>query len=179
MKTTTKAGVSLALFGILLAAPWALAQRGGPMGRGRGADPTFAADRATWQFLLQHRSEIDRQVTKIDGGVETVTESKNSEVAAAIQEHVPAMARRVKEQDPVHLRDPLFAELFRHAGKIKLTYELTASGVRATEVSEDPYVARLIQAHAEVVSRFLKHGPAEVHTAHELPPKAAQNEETD
>jgi uncharacterized protein len=170
----TAATRTLALLALvaLTAAPWAYAQRGpGPMGRGRNADPAFSADRTTWQFLLQNRSQIRREVKKIEKGVETLTESDDPDVVAAIQEHVPAMARRVKERDPVHLRDPLFAELFRHADKIELTYEITAAGVRAKEVSDDPYVAKLIQAHADVVSKFLKNGPAEVHTNHALPPK--------
>jgi hypothetical protein len=141
------------------------------MGGGRNADPVFAADRADYQFLLQHRADIRRTVTKIDNGVETLTESDKPEVAAILQEHVPAMARRVKEIDPIHLRDPLFSELFRHATKIEMTYENTNAGVRVKETSADPYVARLIQSHAEVVSLFLKNGPAEVHKNHPLPPK--------
>ena len=107
----------------------------------------------------------------IDGGVETVTESDNPDVIAAIQTHVPAMARRVKERDPIHLRDPLFAELFRNADKISFEHENTDKGVRVREVSRDAYTAKLIQAHAEVVWLFLKNGWDEMHKNHDIPAK--------
>jgi hypothetical protein len=175
MATHSLSFLAAVLIGILLAAPLALAQRGrGPGGPGRAADPAFTADREVYQFLLQHRAEIRRDVTKTARGVETVTESDNPEVAAALQKHVPAMALRVKKPDPIHLRDPLFAELFRHAAKIELTHEDTAQGVRVQETSDDPYVARLIQAHADVVSLFLKNGHAEVRKNHALPEKPSQ-----
>jgi hypothetical protein len=38
-----------------------------------------------------------------------------------------------------------------------------------TETSDDPYVAKLVQKHAEVVSLFLKNGHAEVRRNHSLP----------
>ena len=38
-----------------------------------------------------------------------------------------------------------------------------------TETSEDPYVVRLIQAHAGVVSLFVKNGFAEARANHAVP----------
>lgn len=144
---------------------------GGPRGKGRGGEPAFVADRDVFHYLLAHHKEIRREVKNIDGGVETVTESDNPDVIAAIQTHVPAMARRVNERDPIHLRDPLFAELFRNADKISFEHENTDKGVRVREVSRDAYAAKLIQAHAEVVSLFLKNGWDEMHKNHDIPPK--------
>ncbi len=141
------------------------------MGKGRGSDPAFAADRALFHELLQHRADIRREVKKTEHGVETLTESDKPEVAAAIHKHVASMEKRVKENRPIHLRDPLFAEVFRHADQIKFVYEKTERGMRVTETSEDPYVARLIQAHADVVSLFARNGFEEVRRNHDLPPK--------
>jgi len=64
------------------------------------------------------------------------------------------MSARVKEQRPIHMRDPLFREVFAHADKIVMRHENTPKGVKVVETSGDPYVAKLIQAHAEVVSLF-------------------------
>lgn len=134
------------------------------------ADSSFATDRDTFHYLLDHHKEIDRTVTKLGNGVETLTESDNSEVAAKIQEHVDAMYTRVEDGRPIRMRDPLFAALFRRAAKIVMSVELTDKGVRVSETSSDPRVAQLIQAHAEVVSKFVERGFAEARLNHEVPP---------
>jgi hypothetical protein len=141
----------------------------GPSGHGPPHDPAFVADRELFFQLLMHRAAIRRDVHPIEHGVETLTESDDPQVAALIQKHVASMKRRVEEHRPIHRRDPLFAELFRHADQITFEYEMTPQGIRARETSRDPYVARLIQKHAQVVSLFLKHGPAEVRRNHDLP----------
>jgi hypothetical protein len=143
---------------------------GGP-GRAQGmmSDPEGRADMQVFRFLLDHRAEIRRTVREVAGGVETVTESDNPEIAARIQEHVAAMYRRLKESRPIHSRDPLFAELFRHADKITMKSEKTRGGLRVTETSRDPYVTRLIRSHADVVTAFLKNGHPEMMKSHPLP----------
>jgi len=152
------------------------ANRGAGPGRGPGwqrrgaaADEQFAADREGFHALLQNRQQIRREVKNTERGVETLTESDQPEIAALIRKHVCAMAKRVEEGRPIHLRDPLFAEIFRHTDKIQLKHDDTAKGIRVVETSEDPYVARLIQAHGGVVSLFLKHGFEEVWKNHDVP----------
>jgi hypothetical protein len=167
-------GMTFALVALLLTAPSALAQPGkgrGPMGKGPGGDPAFAADRELFHQLLRHRAAIRREVKKTEHGVETLTESDNLEVAVLIQEHVASMKKRVEDNKPIHRRDPLFAEVFQHADQIKIVYEKTEKGIRVTETSDDPYVVKLIQKHAEVVSLFIKYGFDEVHRNHEIPSK--------
>ena len=136
--------------------------------RGRN-DPTFAEDHEVFFFLLANGDKISREVKKLDDGVETLTESDDAKVAAKIQEHVDAMYARVDEVRPLHMRDPLFRELFRHADKIDMKHEKTEKGVRVVETSDDPYVAKLIQEHAKVVSLFIKNGHAEVRKNHAVP----------
>lgn len=139
-------------------------------GKGKGGmDPSHKADMELFHFLLDHRTEITRIITKRDDGVETVTESNNPKVAEKIQEHVASMKKRVEEKRPIHLRDPLFAAIFKNADKIDFRLEKTAKGAKVLETSKDAYVAKLLQAHAEVVSLFLKNGHAEVMKNHELP----------
>jgi hypothetical protein len=81
------------------------------------------------------------------------------------------MAARVKDARPIHQRDPLFVEVFKHADKIVMQIEPTSKGVRVIETSTDPYAARLIQAHADVVSLFLKNGREEMMKNHAVPPR--------
>lgn len=167
-------GLTLVVIATLSIDSIASAQPGrgkGPMGKGPGSDPAFAADRELFHDLLAHRADIRREVKNTDHGVVTLTESDKPEIAAAIQKHVASMEKRVQDKKPIHLRDPLFVEVFRHADKIKFVYEKTDKGMRVTETSDDAYTVKLIQMHAEVVSRFIKNGFDEVHRNHELPAK--------
>jgi hypothetical protein len=131
--------------------------RGARGGGGPWNDPSFGQDRDMFHYLLGHRDAIQRKVRKIADGVETVTESDDSEVAATIQRHVESMHRRINEGRPIHMRDPLFAAVFANAQKITMKVEQTKKGVRVVETSADPYVAKLIQAHAEVVNLVTVH----------------------
>jgi hypothetical protein len=150
------------------------AQLGRGQGRGRGMmmDDAHQADMRLLHALFEHREEIDRQVTIREDGVETLTESDNPEVARMLQEHVESMLARVKEVRPIHQRDPLFREIFRNAGKIAARHERTPRGVRVVETSADPYVAKLIQIHAEVIGAFIENGHSEAMKDHPVPPAA-------
>jgi intracellular sulfur oxidation DsrE/DsrF family protein len=138
---------------------------------GHGQDDRHDADHEVFRFLLEHHDTISRTVKQLPDGVETLTESSDPEVADKIKEHVQWMAVRVEQGSPIRMRDPLFAELFRHTKKIVMKHEDTEAGVRVTETSSDPYVARLIQAHAEVVSGFVERGFAEAMKNHAVPGK--------
>lgn len=151
----------------------AAAQRGQGRGMGGGmmADPGHRADMELFHALLDNRERILRKVTVIAGGVDTLTESDDPEVAQTIQAHVASMSARVKEARPIHQRDPLFREIFKHSDKIVMKHELTPKGVRVIETSSDAYVAKLIKAHAEVIDAFLANGRSEVMKNHPVPEK--------
>ena len=95
--------------------------RGGQgMNRGRGQhgqDQRHDEDHEVFQFLLQNHKKISRTVKDLPDGVETLTESEDREVADKIKEHVEWMEYRIKNTNPIRMRDPLFAELFRHTDK--------------------------------------------------------------
>lgn len=145
--------------------------QGGRGGRGMMGDGAHAADMQLFHQLFEHRTEIDRQVIAREDGIETVTESKNPEVTRLLQTHVASMLARVKEGRPIHQRDPLFVELFKHADQIAAKYEATAGGVRVIETSKDAYVVKLLHAHADVVSAFLANGMSEMMKNHPAPPR--------
>ena len=156
---------------VLLATYVAIVTTDAAAQRGPRRDPERQHDMATFQFLLRHRDEIRRTVTKREDGVETVTESRNPEVVEKLRDHVEAMHVRLQRGRPIHMRDPLFRAVFQHAHLIDLKIEETAAGVRVVETSQDPYVVQLIQAHAEVLNRFLEHGHEEVRQSHPVPPR--------
>jgi hypothetical protein len=152
------------LAGVLVAQPGSQGKGFGP-----GKDATHRADMELFHFLLDHRTEITRKVTNLPNGVETLTESANAKVTEKLQAHVASMYKRVKEKRPIHARDPLFAEIFRHSDKITMKLDKTEKGVKVTETSNDPYAAKLIQAHAQVVNLFIKNGRLEMMKNHSLP----------
>jgi hypothetical protein len=129
------------------------------------------SDMQLFHWLIDRRESIRRSVETIPEGVVTLTESDDPEVAAGIREHVAAMHARLLEGRPIHRRDPLFAEIFDNREAITMQIEETEHGLRVVERSDDPWVAKLIQAHAEVVSGFLENGRAEMHRDHAIPPR--------
>lgn len=138
---------------------------------GPSRDAAMQADHDTFLFLLDHRAQIQRKVTELPDGVETLTESADPQVAEKIRAHVQAMKARMSEGRPIHARDPLFAELFRHGDAMSMAIEPTDRGARVRETSRDAYVVKLIKAHADVVSRFLANGHAEMRKNHNPPPR--------
>jgi hypothetical protein len=138
---------------------------------GMGHEPDHMADMRLFHELIAHRDTITRQITLRPDGVDTITESSDPSVALTLQAHVASMTARVKEARPIHERDPLFREVFKHADQIAMRHESTPKGIRVIETSSDPYVAKLIQAHAAVVSGFLANGMAEMMKDHEVPPR--------
>lgn len=160
---------------LLVAAPTALLASctAPPAGtRVSDAEPgTVAYDRDVFQTLLGNHELIRREFREVDGGIESVTESDNAEVAALIQDHVAAMKVRIENGYRIRMWDPMFREIFNNADKIRMEVSNTTKGVKVREVSDDPYVARLIQAHAKVVSGFVERGGAESQLAHEPPPR--------
>lgn len=143
-----------------------------------GHDDRDDEDHVVFQYLLQNHEKIKRTVKELPNGVETLTESDVPEVADKIKEHVEWMEYRVENTNPIRMRDPLFAELFQHTDKIKMVHEDTDKGVRVTETSDDAYVAKLIQAHAKVVSAFVERGFAEAMKNHAVPGKDAAQPRT-
>lgn len=159
-----------AVVGLLGNAP--LFAQGGPQGRGRMmGDASHMADMSLIHELLDNGSKVTRTVTTRPDGVETLTESDDPDIAKTIQAHVVSMYGRVTEGRPIHMRDPLFRAIFEHASQITMAHQLTPRGIRVTETSTDPYVVKLIHAHAEVLNAFIENGRAEAMKNHEVPPR--------
>jgi hypothetical protein len=107
--------------------------------------------------------------------VETLTESDDPAIAQKIQAHVVSMKSRIEKGQGLRYWDETFAEIFKNYDKIKMVVEKTPKGVKVTETSDQPEVAKLIQAHAEVVSKFVARGFDEAHENHPVSPQQAKS----
>jgi uncharacterized protein len=164
--------VTIMAFAAALSLTWIESAPSQPQGKGKkGGDASMKADMEIFHYLLDNRAHIKRTVKNLDDGVETVTESGKAEVAKKIQEHAEAMHKRVKIGKGIRLWDPLFVEIFKHYDKVAMKVEKIDKGVKVKETSTDPYVAKLIQAHADVVSKFIANGYEEAHKNHPVPPR--------
>ena len=143
--------------------------RGLGAGRGMGTDAAMRIDQDVFHYLLERHERIRREVKNLDNGVETITESDDEAVSSMIQEHVAAMHERVKTGRGLRFWDELFVAVFKNHDKIKMVVENTEHGVKVTETSDDAYTVKLIQAHAVVVSKFVKRGFDEAHENHPVP----------
>ncbi|MCW5891400.1 MAG: hypothetical protein KIT14_12735 [bacterium] len=138
-----------------------------PAGRPRSSDGPLAEV----TFLVEHRDRIWRSVSTIPEGVEVATGSPDAKVADLLRRQIQANAIRLKEGRPNEVPDPLVTELYRNGPKVVVEMRVTDDGMRLRATSSDPWVVKLIQAHAEVVDRCLVVGWDEVHRAHPLPPR--------
>ena len=132
---------------------------------------TAQYDKDVFETLLGNHELIRREVKPLPNGIEATTESDNAEVAALIQNHVRAMKVRLEKDARIRQWDPIFVAIFDNAGKIRMEIVETPKGVRVQETSDDPWVAKLIQSHAVMVSGFVSRGSEESVLEHQPPAK--------
>jgi YHS domain-containing protein len=128
-----------------------------------------AGDMQAIHALFMAHEKISRHVNRIQAGVETVTESDDPVVQKLIRDHVAAMYLRLERKEVIRGWDPLFAEIFKNSDKIKFDFEKTSKGAKIVETSDDPWVVKLIQAHADGVTEFVAEGMPSMHKEHPLP----------
>jgi uncharacterized protein len=131
---------------------------------------TVAYDRSVFEALLRDHRKIRREVTDLEDGVLTVTESDDPAVAARIVDHVTAMKLRMEEGRRIRQWDPIYVAMFDDAEKVRIDIEPTGKGVRVRETASDAKTVRLIKEHAKVVTGFVTRGFEESRVAHPAPP---------
>jgi len=115
-------------------------------------------DQSVFHRLLELHAAIERQVENLPNGIRSVTRSDNAEVVALLHDHVPSMHERLQQGFRLRRWDPLYEAIFDRAEAIRMRIELLPDGVAVAEVSDDPAVVALIQAHGTTVSAFVAHG---------------------
>ena len=121
--------------------------------------------------LIDNHGSITREIEKLDDGVVTVTRTSDPELVETLQTHVAQMYELLESGGSIRHWDALFAEIFEHADQIAMETELLDDGIRVRETSSDPYVVKLIQAHAEKVNEFVARGMEAMHEPTAVPEK--------
>ena len=133
-----------------------------PMLNGRN---TTRAEVEEMRVMFQNHPDITRSVTNLPDGIETRTESTDSDLAAAIVGHVVKMAERIEEgRDPmVPIQSPTLRILFERGDRIATEMTPTDNGIVVRQTSTDPEVVAALQKHAGEVSDLAARGMAAVH----------------
>lgn len=129
--------------------------------RGRGgSDAAHLADEALYHTLLVRHDEIERNSTKIEGGIESVTRitSKDVDLVKILQDHAQGMKKRFDSGRAIRSWDPLFTQLFDHRDKIDMVWEMLEDGIKVSLTAQDPKVQELIDLHDETLRAFVDYG---------------------
>lgn len=129
-----------------------------------GRDTTRAEVEEMRAMFMRH-PDITRSVTNLPDGIETLTESTDPDLAAAIVGHVVKMTGRMEEgRDPmVPIQSPTLQILFERGDRIATEMTPTENGIIVTQTSTDPEVVAALQTHAAEVSDLAARGMAAVH----------------
>eukprot|EP01083_Nonionella_stella_P247450 857914_1 len=124
----------------------------------------------TFHKLLDHHDEIKRTYQNTTSGVESSTWSSNEKVSRWIKQHVKEMkALAESEYGAIRQWDDLFIAMFDLRNEHNMEITETKNGVDIVKTGSSPCSVALVQAHAEVVSQFVKKGYEEAHSNHEVP----------
>jgi hypothetical protein len=115
-------------------------------------------DQQVFHTLLDRHRQLRRTVENLPNGIRAVTTSDDPALAALIIEHAHVMHRRLQEGFGLRYWDPAFAEIFARADAVHMQIRNLPNGVETIETSDDPNVVKLIQAHGQVVSAFVREG---------------------
>lgn len=127
-------------------------------GTGSGMMGGNAEDMQVVHQLFAYHNQTRRSVDEIPGGVQTLTESDNPEVAELIQRHVAIMHQRLDEGRWFAMMSQTLPILFQNAERYQRQSQATSKGISVTKTSEDPELAAVLRAHAEEVSQFVQQG---------------------
>jgi hypothetical protein len=108
--------------------------------------------------LFAYHDQIRRSVETVPGGVKTVTESDNPEIAALIQQHVASMHQRLEAGRWFAMMSQTLPTLFQNADHYQRQSQLTDNGVEVTKTSDDSTLAETLREHAQEVTQYVENG---------------------
>lgn len=132
----------------------------GAAGQAMEHQQRHAHDKQVFQTLLDVHDRIQREVTLTERGMRTITRSHDPAVVALLQDHVPAMHRRLQKGFALRRWDPLYRAIFEHADEIHMEIQLLPDGVEVIESGDNPEVVALLHKHANAVDGFVAAGRA-------------------
>ncbi len=135
---------------------------GGGMMQGGMSGPGMmgGGDMRSIRELFASHNQIRRTVEEIPGGIRSVTESDNPQVAALIKAHVPRMYQRIENRQgiPMIMMSSTLPVMAQNADRYQRHFQLTPKGIAVTEISNDPDMVAVIRDHAREVSGFVTEG---------------------
>lgn len=120
------------------------------------------ADMRIVHQLFAYHDLIRRSVEEIPGGVQTLTESDNSEVAALIQQHVASMHQRLDDGRWFAMMSRTLPILFQNAERYQRQSQKTSKGIAVTKTSDDTELANVLREHAQEVTQFVQSGMSQM-----------------
>ena len=133
----------------------------GMMGDGMMRDGMMGDNGGDMQVVHQlfaNHDQIRRSVENIPGGVQTLTESDNPEIAALIQQHVASMHQRLEDGRWFAMMSRTLPILFRNADRYQRQSQAVPKGVTVTKTSDDADLEKVLREHAQEVSQFVQNG---------------------
>jgi hypothetical protein len=135
---------------------------GGGMMQGGMSGPGMmgGGDMRSIRELFASHNQIRRTVEEIPGGIRSVTESDNPQVASLIQSHVPSMYQHIDhgQSIPMIMMSSTLPVMAQNADRYQRHFQLTPKGIVVTEISNDPGMVAVIRDHAREVSGFVTEG---------------------
>jgi hypothetical protein len=135
-------------------------------GPGRGQGGGQGGFQKTIHALFDNHQKIKRTVKLTDTGYSSRTISDDPEVAKNLQKHVQEMQDRLGSGMMIRRWDPAFAELVAHYKDIDHEFKKINGGVEMIAKGKTPEAVKIVQHHAQIVSGFVKMGPAQMHKTH-------------
>ncbi|MEL6556113.1 MAG: hypothetical protein ABG776_01440 [Cyanobacteria bacterium J06555_13] len=108
--------------------------------------------------LFAYHDQIRRSVEEIPGGVKTLTESDNPEVASLIQQHVASMHQRLNDGRWFAMMSRTLPILFQNADRYQRQSQQTPQGTAVTKTSDDAELTNVLREHAQEVTQFVQSG---------------------
>ena len=141
------------------------------MGMGMGMGMGGRSEMATIHNLVDNRHNIQRIVNMTDDGISTTTWSENEKVSAWIKQHVAEMSALLESSGRIRQWDDLFVKVFdmRDSHTMEYRERDDGMGVVVEQYGINKCAIGLVQAHAKVVSAFIREGYDEVHKNHDVP----------
>jgi hypothetical protein len=116
------------------------------------------ADMSRYMDLFSRHAQLHRAVQLIPGGVRTITEADDPDLAAELQAHVAGMYAHLDEGAEVSCMSGSLPVLFRNSRRYRRSLTNTARGVAVAETSGDPRITAAIRSHAAEVTGFVDDG---------------------
>jgi hypothetical protein len=130
----------------------------GPGTHGSTMGDVTRADMTTYMDLFNRHTQLRRTVELIPGGVRTVTEADDPDLATQLQAHVASMYAHLNQGAGVSCMSSSVLVLFGNSRTYRRSLTNTARGVAVVETSDDPRISAAIRSHAAEVTGFVDHG---------------------